>query len=104
MDKDEQLLESLSFSIEKDIKNLAKYLEDKGYYIIMCAGDGLLAKGDIPLNYEELKNALMALNNGYTFSVGVGQTLEDAYTALKYAKLNGRGLIICKQADRFEIM
>lgn len=87
----EQLKELSDFSksIKKDISDFVEIIQKNGGEIYMDGGDNLFAfiENDYINNivkYVKKKN----INNKYTFSIGVGNSVSDTYLALKYAKSN----------------
>lgn len=82
-------------SISREITNyfaqLGTLFEAKGYEVVFCAGDSLLAYStsatDLPW--------LAQLPRGVcTFSIGIGATPEFAYLALQLAKARGKNQVV----------
>ncbi len=86
---DENLKELSSFSknIKDDIDGFVSLIKENEGTIYMDGGDNLFA-------YIENKNINKIIdcvkqkniNNKYTFSVGIADSISDTYLALKYAK------------------
>ena len=63
--------------------------------VVFCAGDSILFQGIFDnLWCERILDLFQALT-GCTASMGIGNTATDAYLALKLAKADGGGKIVC---------
>lgn len=83
----------LSKQITNDVQEITAYLQRFGFEIIFSAGDSILCKGE-SVDIRTLSNYLAKKNKICTFSVGIGNTLEKTYVALKYAKSGGKNTIV----------
>lgn len=98
LNNDEFLLENISHTINEAMLNIAQYLSSIGFIILFCAADGVVAKREIILDYDNIFHKLqqmMPIN--YTISAGVGGDLKESYIALMYAKSSGKNRIICQK-------
>jgi GTP cyclohydrolase III len=84
--------EALTFywkSVSSVITKLGKQLTCQGANVLICGGDTILAELDkapsFKLIYELFSNTLPL-----SFSIGTGQTMLEAYIALKTAKVSGK--------------
>ncbi len=91
---DPDRLKFISETIQKATTNISELLISYGFDIIFCAADGVsgVTHKDI-----DLIKLFLSLNkiapDGFTFSVGVGRSLRDAYIALLEAKSNGKNCL-----------
>lgn len=83
----------LSEQITKTVQEITVYLQRIGFEIIFSAGDSILCKGK-SIDIRKLSYYLASKNKICTFSVGIGNTLEKTYVALKYAKSDGKNTIV----------
>jgi hypothetical protein len=78
--------------VKEKTELIAAYLESEGFEIIFCAADGVAGVTQSELDnraiYSEIKKIA---EDELSFSVGVGDTLRDAYVALLSAKSSGKG-------------
>lgn len=92
-DSEEQLID-ISHNLNLSVKNIANLLEDRGFQILFCAADGVLAKTESDIDFIELFDCIQNANvTNFTFSAGVASSLKDAYVALLDAKCNGKNKI-----------
>jgi hypothetical protein len=91
IEQNEELLVSFSNAVVDGLEVIRDYLAGNNYRIILFAGDSLLAEGP-ECDYEQLHT--LCIMNSISFSVGIGQTMFDAYMALKYAKVSGKSKIV----------
>ena len=103
LENDEENIATKSKEVVAVAERIRNYLNDLNFEIIFCAGDDILSKGEL-INIEEFSNFLMRLEGTCTFSVGIGNTLERTYIALRYAKSIGKNKIVMYNLrDRLEI-
>jgi hypothetical protein len=92
----------LSGQLSAYFVSLCSLLAEKGYKVILCAGDSLLAYLDLDASQKDSTipvSLLQELPKGpCTISVGIGATPEYAYLALQLAKARGK-----KQAVRIDL-
>jgi hypothetical protein len=104
IENDEFHLSELSNNMSKSVNILAEFLHTIGCNIIFVAGDNILCKGE-NIDIEILLNYLGSFNGPCTFSCGIGETMEQTYLALKYAKSVGKNsLVRCNGYSNFEIL
>lgn len=77
--------------VQEKTKQIATFLKSQGCEIIFCAADGVagVSVSEINTEYFYSKIKLIA-EDKLSFSVGVGETLRDAYVALLSAKSAGK--------------
>ncbi len=79
--------------VHDKVTRIERLLIDAGYTVIFCAADGVVAHhaGADNLSAADLYPSIQAIGgNDLTFSMGVGQSLREAYVALQSAKSNGK--------------
>lgn len=77
--------------IQSKTKSIAEYLEVQGFKVIFCAADGVAGVSDSDFDGEHIYSEVKRIaGQELSFSVGVGDTLRDAYVALLYAKSSGK--------------
>ena len=94
LNEDEDGLKDISLGLKSAVENIADLLKSNGFEVIFCAADGVLAKTHSEVDYELLFSKIQrcsALN--FTFSAGVGDTLQSAYVALLDSKSSGKNQI-----------
>lgn len=89
--------DAIALGIENEIVSratsaIAAHLTSIGFRVIFSAADGVTAFSDVNRNdYQEIFQAILDAGKGeITFSVGVGETLQESYIALLYSKCNGK--------------
>lgn len=102
IENDEENVRKVSFNIENDIETLTRHLSDRGFKIIISAGDNILCRGE-SINKNDLKEMLRELSNCCSFSVGIASTMKDTYLALKYAKVIGKNAIVDYENEKFQV-
>ncbi|MEW6456730.1 MAG: mCpol domain-containing protein [Acidobacteriota bacterium] len=100
----EQDVAELSEQITNTVQEITAYLRSIDFEVIFSAGDSILCKGG-SIDIRKLSNYLAKTNKVCTFSVGIGNTLEKTYVALKYAKSRGKNTIVkYSENDQLEII
>lgn len=89
MTNDEAELRVVNIEVDKAVSTISSQLKDKGFDIIFCGADGIICKKD-KIDIEVLHSYISGLNFSIRFSVGIGNTLREAFLALRYAKSNGK--------------
>ncbi|MDB9526779.1 mCpol domain-containing protein [Oscillatoria sp. CS-180] len=93
LQNDERKIAEFSRSVENTVRRLESQARELDLEVIFCAGDSLLCKGQ-----EQALGKLIRILNfqqeSLSFSAGIGNTIKDAYIALKYAKASGKNMII----------
>jgi GTP cyclohydrolase III len=103
LENNEEAIQFFSETIEKTISLMASQLEESGMKIIFCAGDSILCRSD-NIDTVKLQDTLkVGIKDGIYFSAGIGQSIRQAYLALKYAKTSGKNRIITLEDEEFVI-
>ena len=91
INNDEAKLREISESLALSIYRVTDLLKVEGFRIVFSAADGVAAHTSIDIDYMRLFDRIRGLApTGFTFSVGVGSTLQEAYIALVNAKSSGK--------------
>lgn len=93
LENDEINVARVSEEITNSVKKITNYLKIINFKIIFSTGDDILCKGE-SIEIDKLSDFLAEIKNTNTFSVGIGNTLEKTYVALKYAKSIGKNKIV----------
>ncbi|PTA97685.1 MULTISPECIES: mCpol domain-containing protein [unclassified Sulfitobacter] len=92
LSNDIKALEATRELVDLKTHQISNLLTDLGYRVLFCAADGVTAHSndnivdDMRL-YQSIEN-IAGLE--LAFSVGVGETLREAYVALLFAKSTGK--------------
>lgn len=89
---DEEGLSQIDVSLRNGLKRVEVLLQEMNFRIITSGADGITLFGYID-SPERLLSAILRELEPYSFSIGVGSTLRDAFVALRYAKACGRGRV-----------
>jgi GTP cyclohydrolase III len=89
MTNDEAELRVVNIEVDRAISTISNQLKDRGFDIIFCGADGIICK-KYKIDIEVLHSYISGLNFSIRFSVGIGNTLREAFLALRYAKSNGK--------------
>ena len=105
IENDEEKLTRINQDLNQILSQLSKYLKTLGFEIIFCAADGIACKG----NYIEINDFTQYIKSigepYYTFSVGIGNSLQSAFFSLKYAKASGKNkVVMCGEGEVFRVM
>ncbi|HEY5122393.1 MAG TPA: mCpol domain-containing protein [Ignavibacteria bacterium] len=93
LENDEESVAQKSNEVVEITKKLSNYLENLNFKIVFCAGDDILSKGE-SIDIDDFSKFLIQFEDKCTFSVGIGETLERTYIALRYAKSIGKNKIV----------
>jgi GTP cyclohydrolase III len=95
MENDEVMLRQVNEDIQDIVRNISTYLQDTGFAIIFSGADGVICKGE-QIDVEKLLYYINRVSADYTFSVGAGKTLQDAFLSLRYAKSLGKNVAVIR--------
>ena len=102
LEDSEESIQVFSEIVGKTIRLVASQLEELGMKIIFCGGDSILCRAD-EIDTVKLRDILtVEAKNEIRFSVRVGETMKQAYMALKYAKTSGKDRIVILEEDQFK--
>jgi len=103
MDNDENTLTEINSLINNVISLITNYLFTNGSKIIFSGADGIICKSpnlDPSLIHDYINTNSPDIN----FSIGVGESLQDAFLALRYAKSNGKNKVVILSQKGFVII
>lgn len=104
MENDEVMLRQVNEDIQDLVRHISTYLQDIGFTIIFSGADGVICKGE-QIDIEKLLHYIRRLSFDYTFSVGAGKTLQDAFLSLRYAKSLGKNVAVVRpNGDEVEVI
>ncbi len=89
MTNNEAELRVVNTEVDRAVSTISNQLKDRDFDIIFCGADGIICKKD-KIDIEVLHSYISGLNFSIRFSVGIGNTLREAFLALRYAKSNGK--------------
>lgn len=89
MTNDEDGLKIINSDINSTIFKITEYLQQIECEIIFSGADGIIFK-KVQIDVEQITSFIQSLKNNFTFSIGVGNSLQEAFLALRYAKSNGK--------------
>ncbi|MBE9092446.1 mCpol domain-containing protein [Tychonema sp. LEGE 07203] len=89
MTNNEAELRVVNVEVNRAVSTISNQLKDRGFDIIFCGADGIICKKD-KIDIKALHSYISDLNFSIRFSVGIGNTLREAFLALRYAKSNGK--------------
>lgn len=89
MTNNEAELRVVNMEVDRAVSTISNQLKDRGFDIIFCGADGIICKKD-KIDIEVLQSYISDLTFSIRFSVGIGNTLREAFLALRYAKSNGK--------------
>jgi len=89
MTNNEAELRVVNTEVDRAVSTISNQLKDRDFDIIFCGADGIICKKD-NIDIEVLHSYISGLNFSIRFSVGIGNTLREAFLALRYAKSNGK--------------
>lgn len=86
----EDELRSFDLDLRDRMARGEQFLRTLGLDMIAAGADGITCKGQAPLT-EQIFRDFGEIAKPYSFSMGCGATLRDAFVALRFAKASGRG-------------
>lgn len=86
-------LANLSSELQRITKQISCRLIELEHEIIFSAADGILSKS-VYIDKVTIETVLNDLKSMFTFSAGIGDSLEECYIALRYAKSSGRDCVV----------
>ncbi|WP_176728814.1 mCpol domain-containing protein [Thermogemmatispora onikobensis] len=87
-------IREFSQKVTEAIEEIKRQIRGRQGDIIFCSGDSILFLGDFDEEWCEQILQRFAELTGCTASMGVGESLQDAYLGLKLAKASGGGLLM----------
>ena len=103
MENDEISLSQLNKDMNSVTRALSDYLADAGFSVLFLGADGVICKGE-KINIGELSAFIKETSNRFTFSIGVGENLRNAFLALRYAKAIGKNINVMLIESEFQVI
>jgi hypothetical protein len=91
MNNDEASLKSINNNVKALVESITLYLLENNYEIVFSGADGIICKKS-SFEVEHILEFIRNKSENIKFSVGAGNTLRDAFLALRYAKSNGKDI------------
>ena len=85
----ETILREINAEVNSAIHELTGFLVGSNHEIIFSGADGIICKGE-NINIDGIHSFLKNTRSSINFSIGVGPSLCDAFSALRFAKANGK--------------
>ena len=103
MENDEASLSQINKDMNSITKGISDYLVDVGFSILFLGADGVICKGE-NINITDLSAFIKETSNKFTFSIGVGNNLRNAFLALRYAKAIGKNINVMLIESEFRVI
>lgn len=103
LNNDEEKLSEINHIVINAVKNISTYLITKKQEIIFSGADGIISKGN-NINLSELLKVVRDADTNLTFSIGIGNTLNDSYIALRYAKSYNKNIAVILENESYKIV
>lgn len=103
MENDEENLIRINEEVNSMVQKISAFLVRQGNSIIFSGADGIICKG-MDLDLKELLNFIRSSTKNFTFSIGGGKSLNEAFLALRYAKANNKNVAVELIMGKFVIM
>lgn len=105
LENNDNKLAQIIKDLEDILSQIRDYLMKKGFQIIFFAADGVACKGT-NLEVEGFAQYIRSVGQPrYTFSAGIGNSLQNSFFALEYAKAVGKNTtVICENGKVFKVV
>lgn len=85
----EAILRRTNAEVNSVIRELTEFLISSNHEIIFSGADGIICKREL-IDISGIHSFLHDKKFAINFSIGVGESLSDAFSALRFAKANGK--------------
>ena len=85
----ETILRKTNAEVNSIIYELTGFLVGSNHEIIFSGADGIICKGE-HIDIDRIHFFLHETKSSINFSIGIGPSLSDAFSALRFAKANGK--------------
>ena len=103
IENDETGLRTVIGDLVSILQDITHHLERLGCEVIYCAADGITGKGERE-SIELTANIIKEIGSpSYSFSMGVGDSIREAYLALSYAKSIGKNKTVVYRGGEMQI-
>lgn len=103
LNNDEKKLSEINAMVTNAVKNISTYLLTRKQEIIFSGADGIICKGN-NIDLSELLKVVRDVDMNLTFSIGMGNTLNDSYIALRYAKSHNKNIAVILENENYKII
>lgn len=100
MDNNEKELQKINSNVKSIVNEITEYLIEIDVEIIFSGADGIICKSK-NINKASLVEKIRTFSDKITFSIGFGNSLKDAYMALRYAKSNNKNVAFQLVRNKF---
>lgn len=91
-------LNAINQAVNEAISRLTDYLASQNCQIIFSGADGIIFNTEDP-HIKEIQSYISTIEKSITFSIGVGNSLREAFLALRHAKANGKNGVMILDGD-----
>ncbi len=92
---DPEKLKFISNSLQQYVEGITQALKEGNFTIIFAAADGIAAFTEESITMESIEKKIKdSINSEFTFSIGLGNSLQECYIALIEAKSTGKNKIV----------
>ena len=85
----ETMLRKTNVEVNSIVCELTEFLVGSNHEIIFSGADGIICKGE-HISIDMIHSFLHKTRSSIRFSIGIGRSLSDAFSALRFAKANGK--------------
>lgn len=103
LNNDEIRLIQVNQDVHSIIREITNQLISANHQIIFSGADGIISKSE-NLNISNIQKIVDSLKTTNTFSVGIGNSLQDCYIALRFAKSYSKNVIVTFLNGKFEVI
>lgn len=103
LNNDAEELRIVNLAVINAIEKITSYLTSNDQEIIFSGADGIIVRGN-NLDIKALLKKIRSTDKNFTFSVGIGNSLSDAYIALRYAKSYSKNVAVNVENGQFNII
>lgn len=91
MNNDETKLKEINDGVKEIIEKITSYLQKNNYTIIFSGADGIICKNE-EIEVKQILEFIRKNSKEIRFSIGAGNSLNDSFLALRYAKSSGKDI------------
>lgn len=102
IENDEVSLKQINQEMNRIANSMSRYFTDADFSILFLGADGIICKGE-SIDISELVSYVRRISGKYTFSIGAGNNLRDAFLALRYAKSIGKNIDVFLEDGEFKV-
>ena len=105
LENNDNKLTQIIRDLDDILSQIRDYLKKQGFEIVFFAADGIACKG-MDLEIENFAHYIKSIGQSqYTFSAGIGNSLQNSFFALEYAKAIGKNTTaMCEDGKVFRVV